>query len=95
MKKADSIKRISLLFYNRDNIILLLSLFLSLYRFLRGPTLTDRVIAFDAMSIMSLALLVILALYFERMLYLDIALVFGLIGFLGTTLFGRYIEKGI
>ena len=77
------------------NIILLLSLFLSLYRFLRGPTLTDRVIAFDAMSIMSLALLVILALYFERMLYLDIALVFGLIGFLGTTLFGRYIEKGI
>ena len=77
------------------NIILLLSLFLSLYRFLRGPTLTDRVIAFDAMSIMSLALLVILALYFERMLYLDIALVFGLIGVLGTTLFGRYIEKGI
>jgi multisubunit Na+/H+ antiporter MnhF subunit len=76
-------------------IILLLSLSLSLYRFILGPTLTDRVIAFDAMSIMSLALLVILALYFDRMLYLDIALVFGLIGFLGTTLFGRYIEKGI
>ena len=76
-------------------IILLLSLSLSLYRFILGPTLTDRVIAFDAMSIMSLALLVILSLYFDRMLYLDIALVFGLIGFLGTTLFGRYIEKGI
>jgi multisubunit Na+/H+ antiporter MnhF subunit len=28
-------------------------------------------------------------------LYLDIALVFGLIGFLGTTLLGRFIEKGI
>jgi len=75
--------------------ILLIALFLALYRFLRGPTLTDRVIAFDTLSIMSLALIVILALYFERMLYLDIALVFGLIGFLGTTLFGRYIEKGI
>jgi multisubunit Na+/H+ antiporter MnhF subunit len=36
-----------------------------------------------------------LALYFQRSLYLDIALVFGLIGFLGTTIFGRYIEKGI
>ena len=76
-------------------ILLLLSLFFSLYRFLNGPTLVDRVIAFDALSIMSLALLVLLALYFERALYLDIALVFGLIGFLGTTLLGRFIEKGI
>ncbi|SFV55728.1 Na(+) H(+) antiporter subunit F [hydrothermal vent metagenome] len=73
----------------------MLSLFLSLYRFLNGPTLTDRVIAFDAISIMSLSLIVILAVYFERSLYLDIALVFGLIGFLGTTLLGRFIEKGI
>jgi len=77
------------------SILLLLSLFLSLYRFLNGPTLTDRVIAFDAISIMSLSLIVILAVYFERSLYLDIALVFGLIGFLGTTLLGRFIEKGI
>jgi multisubunit Na+/H+ antiporter MnhF subunit len=77
------------------SILLLLSLFFSLYRFLHGPTLTDRVIAFDALSIMSLSLLIILALYFERSLYLDIALVFGLIGFLGTTLLGRFIEKGI
>jgi multicomponent Na+:H+ antiporter subunit F len=77
------------------SILLLLSLFVSLYRFLNGPTLIDRVIAFDALSIMSLSLLVILAIYFERALYLDIALVFGLIGFLGTTLLGRFIEKGI
>ncbi|MBL0721163.1 MAG: hypothetical protein JJV88_01125 [Sulfurovum sp.] len=77
------------------SILLLLSLFFSLYRFLNGPTLTDRVIAFDAISIMSLSMIVILAVYFERSLYLDIALVFGLIGFLGTTLLGRFIEKGI
>jgi len=77
------------------SILLLLSLSISLYRFLNGPTLTDRVIAFDVISIISLALIVILAVYFQRSLYLDIALVFGLIGFLGTTLFGRFIEKGI
>ncbi len=76
-------------------ILLLLSVLLALYRFLKGPTLSDRVIAFDVMSIMGVALLILLALYFERSLYLDIALVFGLIGFLGSTIFGRYIEKGI
>ncbi|MEA1916923.1 MAG: monovalent cation/H+ antiporter complex subunit F [Campylobacterota bacterium] len=77
------------------SIILLIAIFLSLFRFLKGPTLSDRVIAFDVISIMSLSLLVILAIYFERSIYLDVALAFGLIGFLGTTIFGRYIEKGI
>ena len=77
-------------------IIFLLSSFsLSLYRFLKGPTFSDRIIAFDVLSIAVVSLLVILSLYFHRSIYLDIALIFGLIGFLGTTLFGRYIEKGI
>ncbi len=77
------------------SVILLFSIFLSLWRFLVGPTLSDRVVAFDIMGIMSISLLIILALYFERSLYLDVALVIALIGFLGSTIFGRYIEKGI
>lgn len=68
---------------------------LSMVRLLKGPTLSDRVIAFDVISVMSVSLLVVLSLYFKRAIYLDIALVFGAIGFLGTTIFGRYIEKGI
>lgn len=76
-------------------ILLLLAMLITLYRFLKGPTLADRVIAFDVMNIIGVSLLVLLSLYFQRSLYLDIALVFGLIGFLGTTVFGRYIEKGI
>ena len=76
-------------------LLLMLAMFITLYRFLKGPTLSDRVVAFDVMSIMGVALLVLLAVHFHRSLYLDIALVFGLIGFLGSTLFGRFIEKGI
>jgi len=76
-------------------ILLLLSMLISLYRFLKGPTLSDRIIAFDIIGIMGISLLVILSLHYQRDFYLDIALVFGLIGFLGTTIFGRYIEKGI
>ncbi len=76
-------------------LLLLLSMLITLYRFLKGPALGDRIVAFDVMNIMGVSLLVLLSLYYERALYLDIALVFGLIGFLGTTIFGRYIEKGI
>jgi len=76
-------------------ILLLLSIGIALYRFLKGSSLSDRIVAFDVISIMCVSFLVILALYFKRDLYLDIALVFGLIGFLGATIFGRYIEKGL
>ena len=76
-------------------LLLILAMFIAMIRFLKGPTLSDRVVAFDVMSIMGVSLIVILALYFERSLYLDIALVFGLISFIGTSIFGRYIEKGI
>ncbi len=76
-------------------IMLLLAMFLSMIRLLKGPNLSDRVIAFDVISVMAVSLLVILSIYFKRSIYLDVALVFGLIGFLGTTIFGRYIEKGI
>ena len=81
--------------YEIASLSLLLAMSLSMIRFLKGPTLSDRVVAFDVMGIMALSLLVILALYFQRSLYLDVALVLGAIGFLGTTIFGRYIEKGI
>ncbi len=76
-------------------ILLLLSMLIVLYRFLIGPTITDRIIAFDVMNIMGVGLLIILSLIYQRSLYLDIALVFGLIGFLGSTIFGRYIEQGV
>jgi multisubunit Na+/H+ antiporter MnhF subunit len=77
------------------SVMLLFSVFLALLRFLKGPTLGDRVVAFDVMGIIAVSLLIILALYFKRSIYLDIALVMGLIGFLGATIFGRFMEKGI
>lgn len=81
--------------FNIVLLILLLSMLITLYRFLKGPTLSDKIVAFDILTIMSVSLLLLLALYFQRVIYLDIALVFGLISFLGTTIFGSYIEKGI
>ncbi len=81
--------------FNFIILIIFFSLFITLFRFIKAPTLSDRLVAFDILSIMSISLLVVLALHFQRAIYIDIALVFGLISFLGTTIFGRYIEKGI
>ena len=75
------------------NILILLILFailLSFIRFIKGPHLTDRVVAFDTMGIIAVSLLVLLSVTFKSSLYLDVALVFALIGFIGTIIFARF-----
>ncbi|WP_458700084.1 monovalent cation/H+ antiporter complex subunit F [Sulfurospirillum sp. 1307] len=65
----------------------------TLIRFVKGPTLADRVVAFDSMSIIATSLLVVLSFYFQKSLYIDIAFVFGLIGFIGTVVFAKFLNK--
>ncbi len=74
-------------------LLIALSLFLIMIRFLKGPTLVDRVVAFDSMSIVATSLLVVLSFYFKKSLYLDIAFIFGLIGFTGTVVFAKFLDK--
>ncbi len=66
---------------------------LALIRFLKGPTLVDRVVAFDSMSVIVTSLLVVLSFYFHKSLYLDVAFVFGLTGFIGTVVFAKFLDK--
>ena len=74
-------------------LLIALSLMLTLIRFIKGPTLADRVVAFDSMSIIATSLLVVLSFYFHKSLYLDLAFVFGLMGFIGTVVFAKFLDK--
>ena len=79
-------------------LFLLLStagLFFCFLRLGRGPTASDRALAVDTSSTVTTALLAFLALYFKRYIYLDVALVYALLTFVGTLVFARYLEKGI
>ena len=71
-------------------LLILFAIFLSFLRFIKGPHLTDRVVAFDTMGIIAVSLLVLLSVTIKNSLYLDVAFVFALIGFIGTILFARF-----
>jgi len=75
--------------------ITLLSLLVSLYRFMIGPEKVNRVIAFDVMSVSGIALIAYIAALNHRIIYMDIALVYGILGFIGVIVVARYIEKGL
>jgi multicomponent Na+:H+ antiporter subunit F len=66
----------------------------ALVRFIKGPTPADRVVAFDVMSIVSISFIVFIALLGDRLIYLDVALVYALLSFLGVIVFARYLERG-
>lgn len=75
--------------------IMLVAIILSLIRFIKGPCYTDRVISFDVMTISSLSIIAVIAYLTNRVIYLDIAMVYGILSFLGVLTVARYLEKGL
>jgi len=71
--------------------ILGLAVLLSLIRLAIGPTAPDRVVAFDSVSSIVISLIVILSLQYGNHVYIDIAVVYALIGFLGTLAISKYL----
>lgn len=73
--------------------ILSVSGLLVFIRFLIGPTLSDRVIALDLLITIGIAVIAVYAVISNRPSFLDIAMIFALIAFLGTVAFSYYLEK--
>lgn len=71
--------------------ILTLALILNIYRIAMGPTLPDRVLALDMLIAVAIGYIAVIALRTGFMLYLDIAIALGLVGFLSTVAFARFI----
>ncbi len=66
---------------------------LLLYRLIIGPTLADRVVAVDLLAYISIGFAIVHAIASDQALYLEVALVVGIIAFLSTIVFSRYIER--
>jgi multicomponent Na+:H+ antiporter subunit F len=72
-----------------------LAIVLAAVRLIRGPSLPDRVIALDLISILVAGATAIYAIDSGQAVFLDVATILALIAFLGTVAFARYIEKQV
>ncbi|HSF47260.1 MAG TPA: K+/H+ antiporter subunit F [Burkholderiales bacterium] len=73
---------------------LAIAVLLNLYRLARGPQLPDRILALDTLYINVLALLVVLGIQLDSVLYFEIALTIALIGFVSTVALAKYLLHG-
>jgi len=74
-------------------VVLAASALVVLYRFIKGPTLPDRVTAFDLITTIVIAIIVVFSILWESTNFLDVALVLSLIAFLGAMSFAFYLTK--
>jgi len=78
-------------------MILILSLIgvgvlLSVIRLIKGPSVMDRIISVDTINMMIVGLIAVLAALLKNSLYLDIAIVYGILAFLETIVLAKYME---
>ena len=76
-------------------IIIMIAIGLGIYRLVKGPTVVDRIIALDLLTLIAIALITMIALVTSRFIYVDVALVYGLLSFLSVLAVARYLEKGL
>lgn len=73
---------------------LIIAMFVAFVRLVRGPSLPARVVALDLMGSLAVGIIAVYSAATGQAIYLDVAIVLALIGFLGTVAFAYFVEKG-
>ncbi len=76
-------------------LLLTLGMIFSIIRFVKGPTAGDRTVALDTMTTLMVAGLFVLGAIFDRFIYVDVALIYGVLGFIGVIVIARYLEGAL
>lgn len=74
--------------------ILVLAIFASFIRMIIGPTIWDRILMVNLISIKVVLFIAIYAIYLDSAMMLDIAIGYGVIGYLTVMLLSKYIMTG-
>ena len=70
------------------------ALALNLWRLLKGPTISDRIVALDTMVINAIAIIVLIGIETADDTYFDVAMLLAMVGFVGTVAYCKFILRG-
>lgn len=72
-------------------IIFVLLIFACGVRIWRGPTNADRMLALEVINILVVTIMITLSLWFEQPVFIDVAIVYALLSFVGTLYVAKLI----
>lgn len=71
--------------------LLSISFLITIYRIIKGPTLPDRILGLDLLVAIAIGYIAVIGVKTGYTLYVDIAIALGLVGFLATVAFARFV----
>ena len=75
-------------------VLIFFGIVFGVLRLTLGHTVVDSVVAVDMLTVVSISLIALYAHVAGRSIYLDVALVYGVLSFLAVLAIGRYLERG-
>ncbi|KRG57045.1 cation:proton antiporter [Stenotrophomonas koreensis] len=69
------------------------AMLLALWRLLRGPSVPDRILALDTLSVTAIALLMLFGMHLDSPIYFEAALVLAMLGFCSTVVLSKYVLR--
>ncbi|HWL53513.1 MAG TPA: monovalent cation/H+ antiporter complex subunit F [Chthoniobacteraceae bacterium] len=73
--------------------ILSVAILLGMVRLGRGPTVLDRIMGFDLLTTSSVGIIILLSILWKAPVFLELILIFSLLGFFGTVAFVFYLSR--
>lgn len=65
---------------------------LTAVRLFRGPSHYDRLLASDTLAVIAVAFLAVLSAHPDRTVFVDVAIVYAVIGFVGVVVIARFLQ---
>ncbi|MEK5233023.1 Na(+)/H(+) antiporter subunit F1 [Lysinibacillus sp. FSL K6-0232] len=75
-------------------VVICLSMIGVIYRMIKGPAASDRVVALDSLGVSLISLIGLFSILVETSFFLEIILLLAILSFIGTVAFSKFIEKG-
>ncbi|USS41340.1 cation:proton antiporter [Thermococcus aggregans] len=76
-------------------IAIALAAFITLIRIMLGPSVPDRVVGVDTLNTLVVAGMILLGAAYDRVIYIDIAIVYALLSYIGTLVIAKYLQGGL
>ncbi|TDL66163.1 Na(+)/H(+) antiporter subunit F1 [Neobacillus sp. YX16] len=76
-------------------VFLSFAIFATIFRLVKGPTAPDRIQALDALGINIISGVAIFSVFIRSTGFFEVILLIGILSFIGTIAFARYIERGV
>ncbi|MDD4126757.1 MAG: monovalent cation/H+ antiporter complex subunit F [Methanomicrobium sp.] len=73
------------------SVILAALILFAMIRLFLGPEISDRVVAFDTINTLTVALMIMLGVAFSELFFVEIAIVYAILSFVGTLFIAKYI----